>query len=488
MADFPQLYEQNYPGRILARSGVSTDFTLPGANIALGELVVSTDKWYGYLGDKSQNPPKWPTSKSTGDFDWTGINPSYNNINVVTINGKTIKDLINENINNNSDGLKQTIINYINNGELPVLTIVNDIITKTVYGSGADFASLKEAYDWLSQRTISKRGFVTLAFPAGVISETQTLNISHPNGDRIAWQGAALKAAIPSYSVFNITGYSLASAVSDTNTNVGLLKQSFSTEIHFTNGGSITVGQGLSLISNILFTSDGAVGPNPEVSGFNCNTAQVVFSDVGITGFDRFGIFAAASSLSISKGRSLVIIGCGGGGYNAVSSSSLNITYGSFICLSNGVKHASDYGTAGTALNNSTVNSYPAYNDSTPSNFYMAGNVGTGLSVNLSSSISGTMNLLIQYNGGNGVDVASSSTYKVANGVIRGNAGQGIGCIEFSLVSMLNSTVTNNGSFNVVAINASYIFRAGSTVSGAGNGVDYSPAVGQQGNTFSYIG
>jgi hypothetical protein len=471
MPQVPAVDEVSLPGRVLFRSGLKAQIS--ASALRLGEGALTTDNWNGWLGDESQNPPHWPTSKTVGDFDWTNLNPFYKNINVETINNKKLGDLFND---------------YITTGATPVLTIINENLKKTVYSPNADFADLEAAYAWLSQRTISTLGSVTLIFPVQKIVETKTYTINHPNGDRIYWKGADLKTPLPAYTALQVSGYTQAAQANDAAANLALLRNSFSTEIYFTNGGQINFTGNLGSVSNILFSSDGALGGKQYVDGILIlSGSTVTFSNCAVTGFDYRGVIVQASAnMSVSAGTTFISFGNGGGGISVAINSLMGFTAGIVCTIGNGVKHASDFSCVGlTITDNSLTASYPYYNDLRPSILYSAGNSSTGVYLG-SATLSGIYKLVVRLNGQVGITSVNSSTLSApAGAIVSDNAGQGIQCSNFSLVSIPQATVTNNSGVGIGCYNSSFVVQTGSNVSN--NGVNYSPALNTLGNTNSLI-
>jgi hypothetical protein len=465
MATLPSPDEVNLPGRVLFRSGVHSQIS--GAGLRLGEGVLTTDDWMGWLGDESQNPPHWPTSKTVGDFDWSNLNPKFFNINLTQINGQKLADLFNS---------------YITTGETPVITIITQNISKTVYGPNADFADLDDAYAWLSQRTISTRGSVTLIFPAIRIVETKIYSINHPNGDRIVWQGAPLKQKTPAPSSLQVTGNTPVAQATDAAANLTYLRQCFATEIYFTQGGYINFSANLNSVTNIIFSSDGTVGGNPYVRGLVVSGCTVIFNNVAITGFDDCGLQVGnGGAVGILYGTTVYIFGNGGGGALVETNSFLSLTYGALCIVGNGGRHQNDFPCIGLSVDdNSLVAAYPYYSEKQPSVLYVVGNSGDGVLI-ATATLAGAMTFTSQSNGGNGVSLTSGARYRVVNAVISNNAASGMQADSFSLANMAGTTVINNGNAGIAAYNGSFVFRNYSTV--YGNAVDYSPAIGQTGNT-----
>jgi hypothetical protein len=470
MPQVPATDEVSLPGRVLFRSGTKSQIS--SAALRLGEGAITTDNWNGWLGDESQNPPHWPTSKTVGDFDWTNLNPFYSNINVLTINNKKLGDLFNE---------------YITTGETPVITIINENLTKTVYGTNPDFVDLEAAYAWLSQRTISTLGSVTLVFPVGKITETKSYTINHPNGDRIIWKGKDLRQSLPSASNLQITGYSAAAQANDTAANLALLRQCYSTEIYFTQGGCITFSGNLSLMQNLLITSDGDRAGKDLVIGIGVTGCAVNFYNVTVVGFDYIGFFITngATCFCTNKGT-CIAMGNGGGGLTIATNALMAVTDSNFFSVSNGARHAADFTSNAFAVSdNSLFASYPYYTSTFVPVVFAAGNSGYGAQVT-GSSFAGTMTITIRLNGFTGILVNSGSSFRVAGITVTDNNGNGVTCDTFSVANIGNSNISNNSGFGLAAYNGSFIFRGGSNVANNA-GSNYSPALGTTGNTNALI-
>jgi hypothetical protein len=106
-------------------------------------------------------------------------------------------------------------------------------ITKTVHGAGADFPDLHAALRWASEYTILSTGFLTLSIPAGQYFYTESVEISHPQAQRIEIVGQALKGASPRYFELGVSGYH---SSTDGTAHINLLRSRYSTELAFTGG------------------------------------------------------------------------------------------------------------------------------------------------------------------------------------------------------------------------------------------------------------
>ena len=197
--------------------------------------------------------------------------------------------------------LRKAIEGFIRNWEY----IISTEVTFTVHGPGARFHDLIEAFAYLGKYRITPTGHVILqlagAAPGSAQSTqyvyTQSIEIAHPNNDRISIFGAPMLAPVSR----DDTGYawnsnSVSQRAADAVTNLAVLRTKFATELHFS--GPITSclrigGVALRHLDGILFTGDG----NPDQSGLNFNCSGYMNSLArtlaGDTGWAYDGLAAA---------------------------------------------------------------------------------------------------------------------------------------------------------------------------------------------------
>jgi hypothetical protein len=127
---------------------------------------------------------------------------------------------------------------------------------------------------------------------------TQTIEIAHPNNDRISIFGAPMLAPVSRNDVgYAWNGNSTSQRAADMVTNLAVLRTKFATELHFSGataaGMSMRIG-GVALrhLDGILFTGDG----NPIQGGvsFNCSGYMNIFPRTlaGDTGWAYDGLAA----------------------------------------------------------------------------------------------------------------------------------------------------------------------------------------------------
>jgi hypothetical protein len=184
--------------------------------------------------------------------------------------------------------------------------IISTEVTFTVHGPGAKFANLIDAFAYLGKYRITPTGHVILqlagAAPGSAQSTqyvyTQTIEIAHPNNDRISIFGAPMLAPVSRNDVgYAWNGNSTSQRAADMVTNLAVLRTKFATELHFSGataaGMSMRIG-GVALrhLDGILFTGDG----NPIQGGvsFNCSGYMNIFPRTlaGDTGWAYDGLAA----------------------------------------------------------------------------------------------------------------------------------------------------------------------------------------------------
>lgn len=452
----PSIEEVSYPGRVLARSGVSSD--IPKAGLRLGELAFTSDNYCGWLGDESQNPPRWPTSKTVGDFDWSNLNPTFKNMNVTTINGKDLTTLIQENIKT---------------GPNPVITIINDVITKKVYGAGADFVDFDEAFAWLSQRTISSRGFVTLQLAAGNFPITKKIIFQHPNGNRIAILGATLKTALPKNTEYQITGNSALQQINDKAVNIDKLRRAFSTVFECSSGGCFEINSDLSILKDVLVVSDGANAPGTEVTrGLLIGNSISAYQRVAVVGFNLYNFYAYNSTIYLRENFITMGSRCG------IASSSYSLISLESQCetailsvMGNGVE-----------VTNASFVSIPYEN--VVCNVRIAG-CGESGAIIIQGVFGSKIRLVAELNSGYGLNISSRSSATCDSAIIRNNGQGSIYVSTLCDIAFPNLTATGPG-YGIFAAQGSYVWVP-NPINIQGDIAAYSPALNSSGNRNSYI-
>jgi len=196
-------------------------------------------------------------------------------------------------------------------------------IVKTVHGPGADFPDLHVAMTWVQNYTITQTGSVTFLVAAGQWVYTTTLEIWHPNANRIFIQGAALKGGAPSFGNITCTGYSPSARAVDATNQLVYLRSVFATELNFTGGvaGIRNFSFGITL-RYLLLTGTQSIGPNPYDGRGLEIYADVWYDCMAVWGFGESGIRVWNCTLRAATSLSMTVCACGtygihvlGGGY-----------------------------------------------------------------------------------------------------------------------------------------------------------------------------
>jgi hypothetical protein len=467
----PSPDEVNLPGRIFFGTGLQSQIS--GAGLRLGQAVLTTDNWWGHLGDESQNPPAWPTNKTIGDFDWTNLDPRFNNINIKSINHLDPQSWIYQ------------FITGTNNPN-PVITVITTALTFKVYGAGADFANFDAAYAWLSQRTISSTGSVTFVLPAGKIAINKRISLVHPNGSRVFIIGQPLNQALPAENTLQITGNSVAAIQTDVAVNLGRLRQSFSTELTFTNGGGIDIIGDIGLWQDILCTADQSVAPGASASNLinltNSNATVTRSACVGA----NFGGFVAQSGCSVNFVDHFYSLGNGFSGINVQVGTVLAIT-GNIATCSNGFLFSPGTGTGGLVVAYGSVFYAIAFLNQKSYIINMSGNVGAGLICVANGSFSaGTINNIIaSYNSVSGLQIGAGSNGTAQNTTMVNNGQYGAFAASNSTLDISYSSITG-GQYAAYAGGGAQIYRTGVSASGQSVAA-YTPALNTVGNSNALI-
>jgi hypothetical protein len=194
---------------------------------------------------------------------------------------------------------------------------ISSPITKTVHGVGADFSDLNAAMLWLGQYVILPTGYVTFMVAPGKWTYTTTVELNHPNLNRVAIQGGALLGGSPTPSNFSIGGYHLSS---DGSNHIIYLRSVYATELSFTGGvnGFLSVRPGTTL-RYLLITGSQTVGPvtPPYYQGNGIYaTADLWIDGIAIWGFGTHGFAIDHAMVRCSSSLSITVSFCGSCGIN----------------------------------------------------------------------------------------------------------------------------------------------------------------------------
>lgn len=209
------------------------------------------------------------------------------------------------------------------------LGIIDTVITKTVYGAGADFPSLEAALYWVSRYMISQTGFVNFQFALGqFIISSGSQFVDHPNATRIAFKGAAGYTPVTGTD-FTITGNSGAALSNDMAQQLTMLRAKYKTELRFTGASSISCVGG-STWTGILISGDGSQDNTHGAWLFTAG-ANVKITDCSFHGGGVAGLLFSGGNSSVQGSVSVSgNVSTGVGIYTAMSNA------GKFISTSNG--------------------------------------------------------------------------------------------------------------------------------------------------------
>jgi Major tropism determinant N-terminal domain len=469
----------------------------------VGELGYDQDKKTVRVGDGSTVPPRIPTDKAVGDFDFStaglftfsdiaiknggkvgGIDLTKLNATNGILVRRGLNDFVSRNMvsSNNSiifdiaDGVAGNLDFRIN--PVAVSNVYTDVffittpIVKTVHGPGADFPDLNAAFNWLGTRRIATTGKVTLRVAPGVsnakwVYSTDIL-ISHPDGDRIYIEGSALNSALP--TAYTITGTTVAARSADTNVNLAALRGIFNTELGFINGSRIFITSNIRGITNLLLTSDG----NPTradgtlVDGIIQSGGFSVLNNVIAVGFPGRGIIAVSAEMvcqgtcgGINCGQALL---AQNNGMMAVNGRGLALSSsGDGICAYFGSTMVFTGGAIG----------------------YARGNAGNGASSYANSVIIHAGLSIMSNNGGNGASADQGASQLMDSCVVANNGQNGCFARGVSYFSAQDTTGTGNGVNGLMCQDFSSISRARTAVTGAV--ANLNPPLTTLGNNNSYI-
>jgi hypothetical protein len=284
-------------------------------------------------------------------------------------------------------------------------------ITKTVHGVGADFPDLNAAMNWLAQFIITPSGFVTFQLPAGQFYYTTSIEINHPNSNRIEIQGVTLTGS-PGQSVITVTGFATAG---DKNAQLAQMRGYWRTELIFQNGiTGFRVYRGGCTLHYLLIwaqtpTVSAPVGGDPGGCGIAVFD-EIIFDGIGIHGFGNCGVYMVTGAVLSYTSLSTVIASCGSSGFWTYSGLVKFPATQNVITVSNGV--------AGWTCFGSEV--YAGIADVRGHNAPVGTNNGA-VQVEQGTQFIASHGSLIYFNNNIGVTIADSSTCQVSGCNITGN-------------------------------------------------------------------
>lgn len=310
--------------------------------------------------------------------------------------------------------------------------LIDTPTTKTVYGVGADFASLPAALAWVSKYRITQNGSVNFALAAGQFVHTTAFLFDHPNMDRITITGNGTPTPPTSFAY---TGNSGAALTADQGSALTALRAAYPTELRLTSGANM-VGTKYFTLRNLLVTGDGTITAN----------GGMIFVQGGAL-LDRVSVH-----------------GAGGNGLVAQTSWVKLITY--FSATGNAYNGIENIG-GGIFLNCRVLG---------------CNNIGSGLHGVGGNILAATADIY-KYNGNGYVGVSLDGTHintDIAGGEIKNNGAGGFGGARMR-GTLKGAVITGNTSYGVSVSYGTNVDFTGATSQ------SYSPALNTVGNNNSYI-
>ena len=156
---------------------------------------------------------------------------------------------------------------------------------------------------WVGQYIITPTGSVTFMVAAGKHTYTTTVEINHPNANRIAIQGGALLGASPTPPNISVTGFH--SSTDGTN-QIIYLRSVHATELSFTGGATgFRAFRGGCTLRYLLISGS-------QSGGIGIHTFEDIWVDgISIWGFGSLGIRADTGAILCGTSLSLTICFCG---------------------------------------------------------------------------------------------------------------------------------------------------------------------------------
>lgn len=213
---------------------------------------------------------------------------------------------------------------------------ITTAVTKKVHGPGADFVDLLSALQWAGQYIITPSGSLTFLIAPGRWTYTNTVEINHPNSNRITIQGGALLGGSPTPDNLSVTGYH---NPTDGSAQIIYLRSVYATELSFTGGitGFHIMHDGV-IFRYLLIT--GSQSGGDELLGAQGieALAQFFVDGIAIWGFGGSGIHLVNANCIQLTSLSVTCCFCGWYG--------IEIIGGSYIAQSNSyvILHSSGAG------------------------------------------------------------------------------------------------------------------------------------------------
>jgi hypothetical protein len=345
-------------------------------------------------------------------------------------------------------------------------------ITKTIHGAGADFADLIAAFNWVAQYIITPTGSVTFLVTAGQWNYTQTVEVNHPNADRIIVTGPALTGASPAQNQLSVTWPITGTSRQTDGTNQhNQLRGIYAAEISFLGGvsgfrvyrGGVTIRY--LLISGTQTQSQPHAG-DPGGCGI-CAFATVVLDGTAVWGFGLHAYYSQGGAFMSYTSLSIIASYCNSSGF---------WTFGGLISfLSNQNVISTSHGSAGFACFGTEV--YAGILDvrgiATPQTVAGGGasNVGA-VTVEQGTQFMCAAGSLVRYCNNQGCTVADASTLQLSGSTVMDCSkwqiwmNNGVCWAEGSNIQQAAGTVYPNGGVAVLQ-NGGQLSLLGASVGGS---------------------
>lgn len=246
--------------------------------------------------------------------------------------------------------------------------VIDSEVTFNVHGPGADFPDLISAMRYLGHYRITPHGHVTLQLAGANPTRgyalqyiyTETIYFQHPSNDRISVLGAPMLMPLPfTDDQYAINGHSTGQRLADAQTNLGILRSKFATELVWQGqgpisplawGGAAIWVTGISLMdldailattspggpgTAFMFTCSGYMNYQTHHSGL-----AAVYFNCGFNWDDGGHMSIQGEGLDIHMLTSLVAVGCGmannpgsGGMGAAVTNGGFVTSWGNMVCI-----------------------------------------------------------------------------------------------------------------------------------------------------------
>jgi hypothetical protein len=330
---------------------------------------------------------------------------------------------------------------------------ITTAVVKTVHGAGADFPDLVVAMQWLGQYIITASGSVTFMVAPGKWTYTTTVEVNHPNANRVSIQGGALLGGTPTRANVSVTGYKTSG---DGSAQITYFRSVYATELSFAGGitGFRFLRGGATLRYLLITGSQTAATGYRQGIGIDVQ-AYLQFDGLAIWGFGSYGVNINQAGMRGLTSLSICIAYCGigleldtgwfeAGPWALLSYPDQIVTECIIVSCNRGVVSYAGAAFMGVL----TLKGHDA----------PAGNGGANLETG--SQFITAHNSMVSINRPTGICSVSGSVLIMQYSFINNNANFGVTC-QGGQVGLDYSNITGNGQFDLYSFSNGFIEAVG---------------------------